>query len=445
MSTLDTAGRGIAVSERSPRTAAEWLWPLLPIGVSVFSISALVYYHLNYAVVHPTAPLQVLIAGLYRAFGLAPAVIFFLLVVTWSTIWFVVGSIERPLVRLGRIALLAVMLGVLLNLGDGGVTPAPNKGQLGAWLAGALVSAVGYLPSIVLVWAMTFAALLLATDFFFSDSFERLRRTGPIAEVGVETAVTDHLRGLGALMPAPRSAAAPGSLSSAHGTNGPAFASAVDGGVAPPAAVDERTADEEASDARGGEAEPWWEPSAPGASIAGTAHSAEPGIDDSSEAAPVEPAHVEDAGSGAAVAAEAESARRAASLELDFVSAIDETESAAAVEPIVDIPRPEPRLPIRDAQPESGAPTLSDAQPPAGSPNGEASAVRQQGLFGSGVDDELVAEAMELLAGTRRVSASLLQRRLRIDYAQAIDLLAQLAARGAVELEADATQGRVLA
>lgn len=438
MSTLDTAGRGIAVSERSPRTAAEWLWPLLPIGVSVFSISALVYYHLNYAVVHPTAPLQVLIASLYRALGLAPAVIFFLLVVTWSTIWFVVGSIERPLVRLGRIALLAVMLGVLLNLGDGGVTPAPNKGQLGAWLAAALVSAVGYLPSIVLVWAMTFAALLLATDFFFSDSFERLRRAGPIAEVGVETAVTDHLRGLGALMPAPR-AAPPEAFAPAPGTNAPAF----------PGAVDGPTADDEAEDTPHEESEPWWDRTSSVGSIAegtladhpATDHPAtdHPAAEDPAIGArSVEAAPVEDVVVDATADADGERARRAPSLELDFVAAIDEPGPAAPVEPIVDIPRPEPRIALRGAQAESDAHTASDV-------HGEAPAVRQQGLFDSGVDEGLIAEAMDLLAGTRRVSASLLQRRLRIDYAQAIDLLAQLAARGAVELEADATQGRVLA
>ncbi|MBL8749351.1 MAG: hypothetical protein JNK78_09325 [Planctomycetes bacterium] len=429
MSTLDTAGRGIAVSEGSPRTAAEWLWPLLPIGVSVFSISALVYYHLNYAVVHPTAPLQVLIAGLYRALGLAPAVIFFLLVVTWSTIWFVVGSIERPLVRLGRIALLAVMLGVLLNLGDGGVTPAPNKGQLGAWLAGALVSAVGYLPSIVLVWAMTFAALLLATDFFFSDSFERLRRAGPIPEGGVETAVTDHLRGLGALMPTPRTEAVPEPFAPVQDSNAPLFDGTGDVGAAP------SNGDEEPA-AHRDEPEPWWEPAASmaGEPLADEAVAAERDVamrslEESVHGVPVEPADVDEA----LEPADAATARATPSLELDFASAIDEAEPAATAEPIVDIPRPEPHVPVRGAQ-ESALP-----------PTNESPAVRQQGLFDGGVDEGLIAEAMDLLEGTRRVSASLLQRRLRIDYAQAIDLLTQLAARGVVELEGDATQGRVLA
>ena len=41
----------------------------------------------------------------------------------------------------------------------------------------------------------TFASLLLATDWFFSEWFERARKTPPL-DGGVEGAVTDHLRGL---------------------------------------------------------------------------------------------------------------------------------------------------------------------------------------------------------------------------------------------------------
>jgi len=70
--------------------------------------------------------------------------------------------------------------------------------------------------------------------------------------------------------------------------------------------------------------------------------------------------------------------------------------------------------------------------------------VRQQKLFGTGVDEGLVQEAIELASGQSRVTATLLQRRLRIDYQQAMDVLAQLGARGVVELEADASQGRVV-
>jgi DNA segregation ATPase FtsK/SpoIIIE-like protein len=60
------------------------------------------------------------------------------------------------------------------------------------------------------------------------------------------------------------------------------------------------------------------------------------------------------------------------------------------------------------------------------------------------VDEALLGEAVELLGGTRRVTAALLQRRLRIDYQQAMDVMVQLASRGLVELEADASQGRVV-
>ena len=69
---------------------------------------------------------------------------------------------------------------------------------------------------------------------------------------------------------------------------------------------------------------------------------------------------------------------------------------------------------------------------------------RQQELFAAGIDEALIQEAIELVTSTRRASATLLQRKLRIDYARAIDLLGELAARGLVALEGDASQGRVL-
>ena len=48
------------------------------------------------------------------------------------------------------------------------------------------------------------------------------------------------------------------------------------------------------------------------------------------------------------------------------------------------------------------------------------------------------------MTGSRRASATFLQRKLHIDYALAVDVLAELAARGVVAIEGDATQGRVL-
>src|SRR5262245_27157472 len=202
---------GTHEQDRSSRTAAEWLWPLLPIGVSVFFLSSLIYYHVRHDAIEVRSVLQVAVASVYRVAGFAPAVLCFLLALTWSSIWFATGQLERPVSRVLRLLAMTLMLGVFLNVGDGGISWAPHKGELGAWFAGHLLAAFGYLPSLVLVWAVTFASLLLATDFFFSESFERLRHRP--ADAGVEVAVTDHLRGLGqsgtATLPEPVQGMAP--------------------------------------------------------------------------------------------------------------------------------------------------------------------------------------------------------------------------------------------
>ena len=84
----------------------------------------------------------------------------------------------------------------------------------------------------------------------------------------------------------------------------------------------------------------------------------------------------------------------------------------------VAIPRPEePVTADSPAQPE--VPATGEEQ-------------RQQKLFGAGVDEGLVQEAQELLARGRRPTASLLQRKLRIDYELAQDLLQELERRGVV-------------
>lgn len=421
MSTLDTAEQ-----DRSSRTAAEWLWPLLPIGASVFCLSALFYFHVNHGAVNPTSPLQRGIAGIYRTFGLAPAVMFFFMAGTWSTIWFVTGKLERPLVRIGRLLAMAVMLGVFLNLGEGGVTAAVHKGELGAWLAGTLVSTIGYFPSIVMVWAVTFASLLLATDFFFSDSFERMRTKAAPPEVGVETAVTDHLRGLQSALhensELPRTIAPPlvlddstEPLAAWSSPRGEAVENdaplARDAAAIDMAAIDTAAMDTAENEVREGDG-------LANDAVESTRHAFRSG-----EAAPLDAAG--DATADAPARVEPVSRRDESAQDLgipaETVGARDDRS-----EPVIAIPRPDaaPRPPVTPVDDHAG---------------------RQQSLFaGAGVDDALLAEAMELIRGSRRVTATLLQRRLRIDYAEALDVLAALAARGQVELEADASQGRVL-
>jgi hypothetical protein len=582
---------------RPPRTVGEWLWPFIPMGISACSLSALIYYHLRQDVFTAQSPLQQFYAWLYRTVGLAPAVLFFLLVLTWSTIWLVTGRLERPIGRLCRLAAMAVLLGVFLNLGDGGVAPAVHKGTLGAWFAETLVAAFTYMPALVLVFIATLASLLLATDFFFHERFEQLRVAGPATESGVETAVTDHLRALAEADATPGGAVATPSAGSgrmpfaafapaadvpdvaavdataaeppaAPGRRRSYFERRLERQAAPPRetslqeeidraaaaaqfeetpaeeteelpieelpieerAFGERRFDEAPAEAAATQAGPVAahdardlapsmapadivdveelgdidddsdEPAeaeadeplstrasrdervAPDAAAEPDARAAEPRaeapegedafvIEDETEldAAVVETAREADADAGEAAADEddtdeddtdeddtdeAESGEElavveskeaneriallppaptdeelAATAEHDADVAEDARAAAAREdvspdEPLVAIPRPDP----------AAVPPAAAAETPA----------RQQKLFGDGLDEELVQEAVEVVVGARRASVSLLQRKLRIDYALASELLAELAARGVVALEGDATQGRVL-
>jgi hypothetical protein len=71
--------------------------------------------------------------------------------------------------------------------------------------------------------------------------------------------------------------------------------------------------------------------------------------------------------------------------------------------------------------------------------------VRQRRLFRDpSIDEALVQEATELVLESGRASATHLQRRLRIDYELAKELLGILAQRGLIELEAGAAQGRIV-
>ena len=62
---------------------------------------------------------------------------------------------------------------------------------------------------------------------------------------------------------------------------------------------------------------------------------------------------------------------------------------------------------------------------------------RQQKLFGTHLDEGLLAEATELVASGRRTTATLLQRKLRIDYELAVEVLAELTTRGLVSGDED--------
>ncbi len=70
---------------------------------------------------------------------------------------------------------------------------------------------------------------------------------------------------------------------------------------------------------------------------------------------------------------------------------------------------------------------------------------RQGRLFGAALPDELVREAAAVVISSRRASATHLQRRLRVDYDEAMALLRVLGEQGVIEIDAGATQGRVIA
>jgi hypothetical protein len=68
--------------------------------------------------------------------------------------------------------------------------------------------------------------------------------------------------------------------------------------------------------------------------------------------------------------------------------------------------------------------------PPAVVGERETAASKQQKLFASRVAEDLLLEAMDLVSRSRRTTATLLQRKLRIDYELAVEVLEELMNRG---------------
>lgn len=553
------------------------MWQFLPAGLSVLSLSALVYYHLQLRAgpVEPSSALQYLYAELYRAMGLAPAVMFFLLVAVWSVIWSVRGVLERPASKLVRLLVMALMIGIWVNLGDGGVAPALHKGAIGAWFAEALHASFGYWPSLLVVGAMTIASVMLATDFLFADLFEQSRLDlwrrvhGELhAENGVEPQVSEHLKGLQSASLPPSSPSPPASSlrheslrtevhpDAAGEDPSAAFAAAIAAAaraVADRDPVDGDAVEERGAEARGQkaaeqaalaeesparpttyeerrrqrEARRWgriqddgWVPTSPesqeidnaeaqvaaestmapepahdraaadavaaertagdatvetsesraseladaasgdAGAIAGD-EQAEPEAelpfgaaawtpDAADEPASVEAQMPRHASNGSAEAPWSPSVEPAYELPLPESAPIgandDGPAESAPAETIVAIPRPEPvsESVIEPAIDPVIEPAIEPVAAQVGRDAAEPASARQQSLFGGGLDQGLVQEAIDLVVGARRASAGFLQRKLRIDYPLAVELLAELAARGVVALEGDASHGRVL-
>jgi hypothetical protein len=107
--------------------------------------------------------------------------------------------------------------------------------------------------------------------------------------------------------------------------------------------------------------------------------------------------------------------------------------AAADVIPAADVETVEEAL--AEASALAQEPVIPIPRPPEG--------VRQQRLFVGVVDDSLVRDAIEIVTSSRRASATHLQRKLRVDYGQAIELLQVLAHRGLIDLVEGESQGRV--
>lgn len=527
-----------------------WLWPLLPASLAVFGGSALVYYHLHSAALDPPrSALQATVAAIYTTFGFVPSFMFCLLLLTWSTIWFCTGELERKGTRLLRLLMTTLMLAILWGIRRDGSAPQPQDGAFGVWIGERLVSVLGHTFSSLLMTVLAFGSLLLATDFFFYSYFERARVAdagsdqpelaasggGPsgsslspsqppvpvagsgsaLANTGVEPSVPDHLVALATTAAAALQESALAATDAdepprrlrarrwrdAPETEAPAAAAPETGAALPIAApsVDadatEALADEVGADAPLAAAEPgeapadeipvvrrgWLAPIAEETTSDGS-------VGDLSVAAPttdpselgsadaedvehgreVEPAAAELAAEGedpTAWVVGVDDAGEIANAEAELADddllvgadAIPAVASAGRVEPDetddaeADVLQPQrtEAQPVPAAEPEGAAansavvadtgadePIVAIPRPPEG--------VRQQRLFQPKVDDGLIADAIEVVTSTRRASAAQLQRKLRIDYDLAVDVLQALAARGVIELGAGETQGRVL-
>jgi hypothetical protein len=172
------------------RTATRWAFalPLVPITVSVFCVSALAYYQVHYGgLEQPRGLLQGFVVGLYGLLGFVPSFILCLLVLAWSSIWFFTGKLERPAARLGRLGGLALCLAILVNLGEGATAVVPPGGAIGEFLAVRFEAVFGAGLSTLLVSVAALAALLLATDYFFYRYFEPLGRPRQLGDLREET------------------------------------------------------------------------------------------------------------------------------------------------------------------------------------------------------------------------------------------------------------------
>ena len=423
-----------------------WATPLLPVAASVFGLSALLYCKVQGLAGQPASGLmQNLVLGVYEGLGFVPAFMLCILVLSWSSIWFITGTLDQPWGRLLRVTLAALALALLVNLGGNN----PDGGLLGDVLARRLESVLGPVLSSLLVIVAAVAAVLLATDFFFYRYFESLGRGDPATRVvpagaaplsaapepGVESEAP------AALEPAP---AVPSWLQRAPVAEFPS-----PGPAAPPASpvvtpevarIEVLAATLPATKPRETrvswrsrmrvslddvpQVEPITTPEPP-------ADLAPPAAPPARAALGPEPEPEPEPKPEPAAAAEPDLARD------EFVLLEPAVAGAVPGEP-----EPEPGT-AAEPLPEPAAP---EAEPTIEIPRPEGRAATRQGsLFGGIASDErLIAEATRLVVTSRRANAAFLRNRLRVRYEEAEELLQALAARGVVQLDPESAQARVL-
>ncbi len=481
-----------AVFDAAPEPSASrtaWAMPLIPVAVSGFLLSAMTSLRVQGAL--PAPPEGTLAGGvvaLYRLFGFEPLFMVCVLTLTWSSIWFLTGRVERPLSRLVRIGALGLSLAILVNLRVDGVLPA-GGGELGALLAARLASVVSPAVSIFAVAIVAVAALLLATDFFFYGHFERLGAKRLSArDVGVREPVVDvseqaELEAL-ALPPTPETDAVAATVAS-EGPPTPAVRPSddIEAPALPAAAAAEDTAEEAVDDAfetvegdvwaleeelsavtllgprtvaadaaaeaveeRAPTDEPVEEAEANLPSEPVTHESTEGPVEDTplhdgvdldleggdvalDDSAPEDAPDVEVDRGGASGEAPPEDAGAA----LRGESAPPEEEDDEAVADAFVEPVAEPAAHAEPAEPVPIEPIVELIPQPRAVPSASSPAV----------DPALVEEAVELVVAYRRASANFLKRRLRVGDDEAMALLRVLAERGVIDCEVGATQGRL--
>ncbi|MHC4899711.1 MAG: DNA translocase FtsK 4TM domain-containing protein, partial [Planctomycetota bacterium] len=189
------------------RPRLSWALPLLPLALSVFLLSGLAYYHIGVrdsgAAVHGL--FQGLVVLVYDLLGFVPSFMLCLLLLVWSSIWFISGELQRPWGRLARILTFGLSLALVVNLSPETAAANHHGGLIGSFLATRLISVFGYGASTLLASAVALASVLLATDFFFFRYFDSLSRQShglppqPVRkplETGVEAEVVEKLRTL---------------------------------------------------------------------------------------------------------------------------------------------------------------------------------------------------------------------------------------------------------